>query len=69
MTLVAEQEFILWDGNTMSGMYSWPRAAHILCTELNQQRPTPNLAHCHELPYPQINKPSPPVTAAYPENL
>ncbi len=69
MALVAKQDVKLWDENTKSEMYSWLKAAHTLCTELDYQRPTPNPAHCHEPPHPQIKKPSRPVTATYPENL
>ena len=35
MALVAEQEFELWDENTRSEMYSWLKAAHTLCTEID----------------------------------
>ena len=35
MALVAKQEVKLWDENTKSEMYSWLKAAHTLCTELD----------------------------------
>ena len=35
MAQVAEQEFKLMDENTESGMHTWLKAAHTLCTELD----------------------------------
>ena len=66
MALVAEQEFELWDENTKSAKYSWLEAAHSLCTELDQQSPTPNPAHRYEPPNQQVNKPPRTVTSQTP---
>ena len=35
MAPVAEQEFMLWDENTKSGLFSWLKSAHTLCIELD----------------------------------
>ena len=35
MAQVSEQEVEPWHENTKSGMHSWLKAAHTLCTELD----------------------------------